>query len=351
MTHPIADKLISWYQVNKRDLPWRHTQDPYLIWLSEIILQQTRVDQGMSYYQKFATHYPTVQDLASAPEDEVLRHWQGLGYYSRARNLHFTAKMVVNELDGRFPTNYDQLIQLKGVGEYTAGAIASFSSGEAVPVVDGNVFRVLSRLFNIETDIASVPAKKEFKQVAAELLPAKQAADFNQAIMEFGALQCVPKNPNCDSCPLQESCLAYEKGKVHELPIKLKKVKVRHRYFHYVIVELEGKIAMFKRGKNDIWEGLYEPLLLEGTKEFEFPESSEDASLNPLLEQGKLQINHWTSKHQLSHQKLHGHFHRLILNSDQSVLLPKHWTFYNKTAVMDLPKPVLVNNYLKEHYF
>ena len=198
--HPISDKLISWYKKNKRDLPWRNTSDPYKIWLSEIILQQTQVVQGLNYYIKFTETFPTVVDLANAPEDKVMRLWQGLGYYSRARNLHKTAQYVASELSGVFPETYIDLLKLKGVGEYTAAAIASFSYNEAVPVVDGNVFRVLSRYFDVETDIAQASAKKEFVALAFEVMPKDNPAIFNQAIMEFGALQCVPKSPDCSIC-------------------------------------------------------------------------------------------------------------------------------------------------------
>ena len=200
-----SNSLINWYLNNKRDLPWRNTDNPYNIWLSEIMLQQTRVAQGLPYYLDFITTFPTVFDLAKAPEEKVLKHWQGLGYYSRARNLHYTAKYVANELKGEFPNNYKDLLKLKGIGEYTAAAIASFSHNEAVPVVDGNVFRVLSRYFDIETDISLATAKKEFSELALELMPKNDPATFNQAIMEFGALQCVPKNPDCQNCIFNSS--------------------------------------------------------------------------------------------------------------------------------------------------
>ena len=214
--------LTQWYLKNKRDLPWRHTQNPYLIWLSEIMLQQTRVAQGMPYFFSFAKAFPTVFELANASEEQVLKLWQGLGYYSRARNLHKTAQYVAFELNGEFPGTYKELLLLKGIGEYTAAAIASFSYNECVPVVDGNVFRVLSRYFDIETDIASSSAKKEFAALAFELMPKNNPALFNQAIMEFGALQCVPKNPDCQVCPLNHGCLALQKKKVNQLPVKSK---------------------------------------------------------------------------------------------------------------------------------
>ena len=222
-----SEILTDWYLENKRDLPWRKTTNPYYIWLSEIMLQQTRVAQGLPYYEAFTKVFPTVFDLANASEEQVLKLWQGLGYYSRARNLHATAKHIANDLDGIFPSDYKNLLKLKGVGEYTAAAIASFSYNEVVPVVDGNVFRVLSRYYNVETNIASAKAKKEFTLLAQEVISKDNPALFNQTIMEFGALQCVPKNPNCTICPLNTSCAALWLKKVSELPVKIKKLKVK----------------------------------------------------------------------------------------------------------------------------
>lgn len=270
--------LIAWYLRHKRDLPWRHTTDPYYIWLSEIMLQQTRVAQGMPYYFSFTEAFPTVFDLANASEENVLKLWQGLGYYSRARNLHKTAQTVAFDLGGNFPQNYKDLLKLKGVGDYTAAAIASFSFNENVPVVDGNVFRVLSRYFDIETDIANASAKKEFAALAFELMPkntqgrAQQSeanpAIFNQAIMEFGALQCVPKNPNCSICPFNLGCLALKLKKVNLLPVKSKKVKVRRRFFNYVIFSDEDRNTVIqKRSAKDIWHNLYEFPLIETDNE------------------------------------------------------------------------------------
>src|SRR5690606_28672368 len=217
-----SQKLISWYLQNKRDLPWRNTKNPYKIWLSEVILQQTRVAQGLPYYENFVKHFPTVFDLAKANEEQVLKIWQGLGYYSRARNLHHTAQYVSENLNGEFPKTYNKLIKLKGIGSYPAAAISSFSNDENVAVLDGNVYRVLSRYFGIETDISSSQGKKEFQEMADEVLDKKRPALFNQAIMEFGALQCVPKNPNCEVCVFNDSCVALQKNKVAQLPVKLK---------------------------------------------------------------------------------------------------------------------------------
>src|SRR5690554_5706333 len=262
-----SQKLISWYSEHKRELPWRNTKDPYKIWLSEVILQQTRVAQGLPYYENFINTFPTVFDLAKADEQQVLKIWQGLGYYSRARNLHHTAQYISENLNGIFPDNYKDLLKLKGVGSYTAAAIASFSNDEAVAVLDGNVYRVLSRYFGIETDISSSKAKKEFQELANEVLDQKQPSLFNQAIMEFGALQCVPKNPNCEVCVLNDSCFALKEKKVDKLPVKLKKTKVTQRFLNYLVFLDENKNSIInKRTQNGIWKNLYEFPLLEVTE-------------------------------------------------------------------------------------
>ncbi|MGC4041275.1 MAG: A/G-specific adenine glycosylase [Flavobacterium sp.] len=307
-----SKSLIQWYLQNKRDLPWRNTTDPYAIWLSEIMLQQTRVAQGLPYFLRFTAAFPTVFDLAKADEEQVLKLWQGLGYYSRARNLHATAKHIAFELDGVFPKSYSALLKLKGIGEYTAAAIASFSYNEAVPVVDGNVFRVLSRYFDIETDIASAGAKKEFAQLAAALIPEGKANVFNQAIMEFGALQCVPKNPDCASCIFNGSCLALQKKKVGQLPVKLKKLKVTSRYFNYLVFSDDsGNTIIRKRTEKGIWHNLYEFPLLETIA----PETDETIAAliknQHFVENGIDEIHRYhngTIKHKLSHQHLHINF-------------------------------------------
>jgi A/G-specific adenine glycosylase len=265
-----STKIISWYQQNYRDLPWRNTNDAYKIWLSEIILQQTRVSQGLPYYINFVTAFPTVNDLANADEQQVLKLWQGLGYYSRARNLHFTAKLVVEKHNGIFPTTYDELIKLKGIGTYTAAAIASFSANEAVAVVDGNVFRVLSRVFNVDYDISQNSSKKYFIELAQKLLSTTQPNLHNQAIMEFGALQCVPKRPNCLDCVFNDSCEAYKLKIVSELPVKLKKNKVSKRYLNYILVQdALGNYIMNKRTGNGIWRNLYEFPCMESENELD----------------------------------------------------------------------------------
>ena len=253
--------LLRWFSENGRELPWRETQDPYAIWLSEIILQQTQVKQGWAYWERFMRRWPTVEDLANATEDEVLREWQGLGYYSRARNLHFAARQIVEM--GGFPQTLEGIKSLKGVGDYTAAAIGSIAFGLSAAVVDGNVYRVLSRYYGIETPINTTEGKKEFTALAQSLLPEKEEGIFNQAIMDFGAIQCTPQSPKCVICPLQESCMALRTGKVDKLPVKRKTLKVKERHLIYIYIRCKGETAIHRRGEGDIWQGLYEPLLVQ----------------------------------------------------------------------------------------
>ena len=252
--------LLAWFRENGRELPWRETHDPYAIWLSEIILQQTQVKQGWSYWERFMRRWPTVDALAAASEDEVLREWQGLGYYSRARNLHFAAKQIVTM--GGFPHTLDEIKSLKGVGDYTAAAIGSIAFGLPAAVVDGNVYRVLSRYFGVETPINTTEGKKTFTALAQSLLPPKEASAYNQAIMDFGAIQCTPQSPQCGACPLQESCVAFREDRVGTLPVKLKTLKVKERRLSYVYIRCKGCVAIHRRGAGDIWQGLYEPYLV-----------------------------------------------------------------------------------------
>jgi A/G-specific adenine glycosylase len=336
--------LIQWYLSNKRDLPWRNTTNPYFIWLSEIMLQQTRVAQGTPYFLSFTTAFPTVFDLAAATEEQVLKLWQGRGYYSRARNLHQTAKDVAFEMDGIFPVTYKELLNLKGVGEYTAAAIASFSYNEAVPVVDGNVFRVLSRYFDVETDIALASAKKEFAALALELMPKDDPATFNQAIMEFGALQCVPRNPDCKSCVFNTSCAALQKNKVQELPVKSKKTKVRNRYFNYLVVEDEsGNTIIQKRTAKGIWHNLYEFPLIETDNEVDFD------FISPIIQKDFFKLNTKSSIglhneksiiHKLSHQHLHIKFWEIKLNGSIENGL-------NIEELKTFPFPVAIHNFIE----
>jgi len=340
-----SNSLIQWYLQNKRDLPWRNTQNPYHIWLSEIMLQQTRVAQGLPYFLSFTDSFPTVFDLAEANEEQVLKLWQGLGYYSRARNLHGTAKHVASELGGIFPDNYIDLLKLKGVGEYTAAAIASFSYDEAVPVVDGNVFRVLSRYFDIETDIASSGAKKEFTELARELMPKDNPAIFNQAIMEFGALQCVPKNPNCEICVLNSGCLALKYNKVGQLPVKLKKTKVRNRYFNYIVFSDENQdLIIRKRVEKGIWHNLYEFPLIETEADFGFEAVSE---LILKEYQDKMDIlsikplNKSKILHKLSHQHLFIDFYKVEVKG----ILKDAITY---ESMISYPFPIVIYNFIEK---
>lgn len=260
-------KLHHWYHDNKRNLPWRHTTDPYRIWVSEIMLQQTQVAQGLPYYIHFMERFDTVQDLAIAQEEEVLKLWQGLGYYSRARNLHAAAKQVVNDYGGIFPTKYDDLIPLKGVGDYTASAVSSFSSGEARACIDGNVIRVICRLFGVDIPYDTGEGKKTIRALAEELLSKKKSATHNQAMMEFGALQCTPKNPSCNTCPFQNKCVALAKQQVTELPIKSKKTKVQNLFLYYFVFQHGDNIIIQQRSDSGIWKNMYEfPVLESSTK-------------------------------------------------------------------------------------
>ena len=306
---------MNWYATAQRDLPWRGTTDPYKVWLSEIILQQTRVVQGLPYYQRFISNYPTITDLANAPEEEVLKLWQGLGYYSRAKNLHHTAQYIATELGGIFPKTYKELVKLKGIGDYTASAIASFCYNEPCPVVDGNVYRVLSRVFGIATPINSTQGAKEFKALAHECLDKANAGVYNQAIMEFGALQCTPQSPDCANCVLRDHCWAFHHNKVNELPIKLKKITIKKRYFNYLVwLNPYGQTLLQKREGKDIWHGLYEFPLIETST----PLSA--AALTELLREQYPLItpylyNESPVVHKLTHQHIHTSFWVLTTHS------------------------------------
>ena len=343
-----SNLLIKWYLQNRRDLPWRNTTDPYPIWLSEIMLQQTRVAQGMPYFLSFTTAFPTVFDLAKANEEQVLKLWQGLGYYSRARNLHKTAQHIAFDLSGIFPMTYDDLLKLKGVGEYTAAAIASFSYNEAVPVVDGNVFRVLSRYFDMDTDIAQASAKKEFAALAFELMPKDNPATFNQAIMEFGALQCVPKSPNCGICVFNESCAALQKNKVYQLPVKSKKLKVRNRYFNYLVVADEmGNTIIQKRTDKGIWHNLYEFPLIETEKEedFDFISTQIQTDFSDEYEIiSMLEYNEKSIIHKLSHQHLHIKFWKVKVKGTIE-------NGIDAETLRSFPFPIVIHNFIEKDLY
>lgn len=338
-----SEKILLWYSGNKRSLPWRNTRDPYKIWLSEIMLQQTRVAQGLPYYLKFNEAFPAVEHLANASEEQVLKLWQGLGYYSRARNLHATAKMVVNDYDGYFPNTYNGLIKLKGVGDYTASAIASICFDEPQPVVDGNVYRVLARYFGVDTPINSTQGVKYFKQLAREVMNTENIRDYNQAIMEFGAIQCTPKKPSCAHCPLNESCLALQKNLVDLLPVKINKTKVKKRYFNYlVMLDTANQTRLQQRRGKGIWQNLWEFPLFETKKEIGLNEIKHHLTVDlkfsssiEILLHNKDQI-----VHKLSHQHLYTKFWIVKIDTrfDEGIT----WKQLN-----EFPVPVLIADFIK----
>ncbi len=345
---PFAKTLMSWYLKNKRDLPWRNTRDPYHIWLSEIMLQQTRVAQGLPYYLKFLDAFPTVHDLAGASEEKVLKLWQGLGYYSRARNLHGTAKYVSEELNGIFPPSYKELIKLKGVGDYTASAIASTCYSEPVAAVDGNVYRVLSRYFEVDTPVNSGSGMKEFKALSQELLGKEDPWTYNQAIMEFGATHCKPKNPLCESCPFNNSCLALKNNKTGILPVKIKNGKIKNRYFNYIVFSSpENNTLLEKRLGKGIWEGLYQFPLVET----EFPVSAADftshENFKAIIGRGSPKVSLFNETpiiHKLTHQHIHARF--WIIKKDELA-----GETVRVKQIKDYPVPVLIANFLNEYEF
>ncbi len=346
--HFFATNLIAWYLENKRDLPWRATQEPYRIWLSEIILQQTRVAQGFPYYLKFLKVFPTVDHLANAPEAKVLKLWQGLGYYSRARNLHLTAKMISEERKGIFPDNYKDLLKLRGVGDYTASAISSICFNLPNAVVDGNVYRVLSRVFGISTPINTSRGQKIFKQLAQSLIDKEQPGTFNQAIMEFGARYCTPTNPDCGNCVLKPICIGFKENKVAELPVKTKTKLIRKRYFNYLVVLSDGNRTILRQRLNKgIWHKLYEFPLIETSQEIsvgELTELQEFLSLSETLNIESVTLyNEVSVVHKLSHQHLYTRF--WIVETQQDV--------QNSIRISDMeeyPVPVLIENFVSEFF-
>lgn len=340
----ISKHLIQWYLINKRDLPWRETIDPYRIWLSEIMLQQTQVAQGLPYYLKFLDAFPSVNDLANAEEEQVLKLWQGLGYYSRARNLHATAKYVSNKLKGVFPDNYNDLKKLKGVGDYTASAIASICYKEPKAVLDGNVFRVLARLYGIDTPINSSEGQKLFSKLSQELLDCVNPDTNNQAIMEFGARHCKPKQPLCETCVFNTKCVALKEGKVAELPVKLKKIKVRKRYFNYVVpISNTNMSVLHKRPVKGIWANLYEFPLIETSDVIEHKMFLEELSSQDLFKEhfDVSLYNDVPIVHKLSHQHIHTRFWIATTNEILKDEIPM-------SELENYPVPVLIANFIKE---
>ncbi len=341
--------IINWYEKNKRDLPWRETKDPYFIWISEIILQQTRVNQGLPYYYKFIDRFPSIQHFAKASEDEILSTWKGLGYYSRARNMHATAKHLVENFQGTFPNKYDELIKLKGIGNYTASAIASFCFNEITPVIDGNVVRVISRVYGINGNVDNTDFKKKIFNVVSKHILTDNPAQFNQAIMEFGALQCVPTNPNCSICPFQKSCIAYGLNKVKNYPPKKQKINKKHRYFEYVIMEHGSKIFLKKRAKKDIWNGLYEPYLMEYQTQKDDDEVKNHVVdwVSVFSKNFKIYNPSDIIKHVLSHQLLHIRFWPIQIEAIHTKTSDiKEGTWIEKNELELLGLPVVIQKYL-----
>lgn len=338
-----SKKVVEWYLKNKRNLPWRNTTDPYKVWLSEIILQQTRVQQGLPYYQQFVKKFPTVRVLAQATEQSVLRTWQGLGYYTRARNLHRCARMVSSQLDGKFPETYAALLNLPGIGQYTAAAIASICFNEPVAVVDGNVFRVLARVFGIHHPVNAPAGKKIVTELANTLIDKNNPALFNQAIMEFGALHCTPRNPKCSDCIFKKHCVANAGGLQPELPAKVKKKASRKRYFMYVVFRSGNSLYMKKRSGNDIWKGLYDFYLMESKKPVTNLSRAMKKEFGSNLSTGN-EFSHHQYKHVLSHQVILARF--AVVNTTP----PKQFGLMKVgyKTVEKLPKPILITRFLKD---
>lgn len=337
-------QLIKWYNQNKRELPWRNTNQPYNVWLSEIILQQTRVVQGLPYYERFVEKFPSVFDLANADEEQVMKLWQGLGYYSRAKNLHQTAKKVAYELGGVFPTSYEGLLKLKGIGDYTASAIASICYSAPYAVIDGNVYRVLSRVFGIEIPINSTEGINFFRKKANELLCKTDSGTYNQAIMEFGAMQCKPQLPDCQQCIFVNNCVAYATGKVDVLPIKLAKTKIKVRYFDYlVVIDNQGFTLLNKRTEKDIWQGLYEFPLIENKVQLSENEIITEVKKRFSAAVEVYLFNENAVVHKLSHQHLHTRFWVVKLGQilEQSVDIQQ---------VTNFPVPILIANFINQFW-
>jgi len=344
---PIHD----WYALHKRELPWRYTNNPYHIWLSEIILQQTRIDQGLSYYKRFTEEFPTIIDLANATEDQVLKLWQGLGYYSRARNLHASAKHIQLHYGGIFPEKYEQILSLKGVGEYTAAAIGSISFGLEYPSIDGNVFRVLSRFFGISEPIDTSRGKKIFMELAVQLIKGTNPGMHNQALMEFGALQCTPANPDCSKCPLSQRCFAVANCKINELPLKQNKVKQRDRYFNYLVLLSNKHTWLQKRLGNDIWKNLFEFPMVETVEMIDiekFPDLNKFYKIDTEEFSHIENVSPWKI-HILTHQRIHYRFIRIRVKNE--IYLSDRFIRVNKEDIFNFAVPKLLEDYINQSLF
>jgi len=345
----IGLQIFNWYELNRRDLPWRRTKDPYKIWISEIVLQQTRIIQGIDYYRKIIEAFPTVYDMANADSELIMKLWQGLGYYSRARNMHFASKQIAFELNGQFPDKYIKILKLKGVGKYTAAAIASISFEEKVPVVDGNVYRLLARYFGVFTQIGSNKAYSEFFDFAYKLLANHDPAIINQGMMELGAVVCLPQNPNCDVCPISAKCFARLNNCIGELPVKGKQVKVRNRYLNYLVLESDTKIMVKKRDENDIWKELYDFPLIETDNEIDVEELLQ---LSEIIKMEELNEQNFVSSsksyfHKLTHQNIYAKFFRFDVNKFPNL---NNCKVEYLTEIHKLAVPRLIDKYLNHEF-
>jgi len=341
--------LIKWNRnKNKREMPWKGEKDPYKIWISEIILQQTRVQQGLTYYNRFIEAWPNIKNLAEANEQEVYKLWEGLGYYSRCRNLMASARYINDELGGRFPDTYEDILSLKGIGDYTASAIASFAFNRPYAVVDGNVFRVLARFFGIRTPIDSADGKKLFKSLANNLLDKNNPAEYNQAIMDFGAIVCKPLLPSCSECPLQKKCVASQKNLVGLLPIKAKGIKTRQRFFNYLVVEYGSNVYVSQRTEKDIWQNLYEFILIETDRMIPEDEFFEGQSFLTLFKKNSVKIDKVskTYSQKLTHQTITGRFIHITLKKAAQPL--KKYTPVSKNELKKLAFPKFIASYLQD---
>lgn len=344
-----AKTIANWYRANKRALPWRNTKDPYLIWLSEIILQQTRVEQGLPYYQRFASAFPSVAEFAAAEEDQVMKLWQGLGYYSRARNMHATARTVYRQWGPNFPSDYSTLIGLKGIGEYTASAISSFAANEPRAVVDGNVYRLLSRYFGVGHPVDTSAGRKYFAALALELLDKEDPASHNQAMMEFGAMQCRAARPACSECPLASDCLALREGRVSHLPVKAKRARVRNRFFNYLKIRENGRIWLNRRGSGDIWQSLYDFPLVETHQPVEDTGLFLLDDFREILKDREFLVISVSKsvKHVLSHQVIHARFWELELK--EHVPAESKYITVEEQEIGTYAFPKLIANYLENN--
>jgi len=345
----ITGPLIEWYFKNKRNLPWRETTAPYSVWVSEVILQQTRVNQGLAYYYQFIKEFPDIISLANAPIDKLLKLWQGLGYYSRARNMHHAAREIVTNFNGEFPQRYTDLIKLKGIGDYTASAIASISFGEQSPVLDGNVFRVIARIYGITDSTETSRGKKKFKDILNNLIPKKNPGTFNQALMEFGAIHCIPRNPNCSECIFKSDCFAFNHNLIDHLPIKKQKVKQKHRYFNYLHILYKEYTFIEQRTENDIWRLLYQFPLIETDGEFFINELEKTNLWKKIFENlnPQIDIKCFERIHVLTHQKLHVRFYKIHIDKLNDFINTRFIKMHTG-KIENKGVPIIIEKYLSQ---